>query len=143
MPTVVDWLRIPPPERLDGASLRPYFEGAEEKDRIAFGETDYPLRFGWAPLRSVRAEGSKFIEAPRPEMYDLHADPGELANHYQPSDLTVQKFRGMLAQIKAKGQCVSVFCRRRQLKTPQGSRDALKALGYQGQSSAASFGDCG
>ena len=35
-------------------------------------------------------------------MYDLHADPRELANRYQPSDLTVQKFRGMLAEIKAK-----------------------------------------
>ncbi len=34
-------------------------------------------------------------------MYDLHADPGELTNRYQPSDATVQKFRGMLAEIKA------------------------------------------
>ena len=109
LPTVVDWLGIPPPERLDGASLKPYLTGStNEKDRTAFGETDYPLRFGWAPLRSVRAEGFKFIEAPRPELYDLHADPGELANHYQPSDLTVQKFRGMLAEIKAKA--LSAFC---------------------------------
>lgn len=27
-----------------------------------FAETDYPLHFGWAPLRSVRSEGFKFIE---------------------------------------------------------------------------------
>ena len=73
---------------------------AENEDRIAIGETDYPLRFGWAPLRSVRAGGFKFIEAPRPELYDLHADPGELTNHYQPSDATVQRFRGMLAEIE-------------------------------------------
>ena len=48
----------------------------------------------------MRAGGFKFIEAPRPELYDLHADPGELTNRYQLSDATVQKFRGMLAEIK-------------------------------------------
>ena len=42
------------------------------------------------------------IEAPRPELYDLRADPGELENRYLPSDLAVQKFRGMLDEIKAK-----------------------------------------
>jgi arylsulfatase A-like enzyme len=102
LPTVVDWLRIAPPERLDGASLKPFFDTAEQKDRTAIGETDYPLRFGWAPLRSVRADGFKFIEAPRPELYDLRADPGELANQFQPSDMTVQKFRGMLAEVNVK-----------------------------------------
>ena len=101
LPTVTGLLGIVPPEVLDGESLQPYMAGTGSEDRSAIGETDYPLRFGWAPLRSVRAEGFKFIEAPRPELYDLHADPGELANHYQPSDATVQKFRGMLAEITA------------------------------------------
>lgn len=101
LPTVIDWLRIPLPERLDGESLKPLLEGTGEgKDRTAIGETDYPLRFGWAPLRSVRAEEFKFIEAPRPELFDLRADPKELTNHYQPSDTTVEKFRETLAEIK-------------------------------------------
>ena len=134
LPTVVDWLGVPPPGGLDGASLKPYMEGAEEKDRTAFGETDYPLRFGWAPLRSVRAGGFKFIEAPRPELYDLHADPGELANRYQASDLTVQKFRGMLAEIKAKASTPPSAS---EAQSSPGSSDTLKALGYQGQSGLA------
>ena len=100
LPTVTGLLGIAPPEVLDGESMQPYLSGAESKDRTAIGETDYPLRFGWAPLRSVRAGGFKFIEAPRPELYDLHADPGELTNRYQLSDATVQKFRGMLGEIK-------------------------------------------
>jgi choline-sulfatase len=133
LPTVVDWLGIPPPARLDGASLKPYVDGTEEKDRTAVGETDYPLRFGWAPLRSVRADGFKFIEAPRPELYDLHADPAESANHYQPSDPAVQKFRGMLAEIKVKASAPASGA---EAQSPQGSSDALKALGYQGQSGA-------
>jgi len=131
LPTVVDWLGIALPARLDGASLKPYIDGAEEEDRTAFGETDYPLRFGWAPLRSVRAGGYKFIEAPRPELYDLHADPAELANRYQPPGLMVQKFRGMLAEIKAKAHAPRSGA---EAQNSQGSSDALKALGYQGQS---------
>ena len=130
LPTVVDWLRMPPPERLDGASLRPYVEGTEQTEqqgRTAFGETDYPLRFGWAPLRSVRAEGFKFIEAPRPELYDLKADPGELANHYQSSDVAVQKFRAMLAQVKANSSSPSASSA---AQNTERSSDALKALGY-------------
>jgi len=102
LPTVTEWLRIAPPERLDGESLKTLLDGSGEgKDRVAIGETDYPLRFGWAPLRSVRTEGFKFIEAPRPELYDLKADPKEGTNRYQPSDTTVQKFRGTLAAIKS------------------------------------------
>ncbi len=101
LPTVTGLLRVARPDVLDGESLQPYLAGTGSNDLTVIGETDYPMRFGWAPLRSVRAEGFKFIEAPRPELYDLRADPGELANHYQPSDATVQKFRGMLAEIKA------------------------------------------
>ncbi len=108
LPTVISLVHVAPPEVLDGESLQPFLAGTRNEDRIAIGETDYPLRFGWAPLRSVRAGGFKFIEAPRPELYDLQADPGELANHYQPSDATVQKFRGMLAEIKADASSASV-----------------------------------
>ncbi len=100
LPTVTDWLHIPPPERLDGESLKPLLDRAGGADRVAIGETDYPLRFGWAPLRSVRAEGFKLIEAPRPEFYDLQADPKELTNHFQPSDAKAKKFQAMLAEIK-------------------------------------------
>jgi len=132
LPTVTDLLSVPPPELLDGESLRPYFgdtESTESKDRTALGETDYPLRFGWAPLRSVRSEGFKFIEAPRPELYNLHADPGELANEYQPSNATVQKFRTMLAEVRAKTPPPS-SADAASAAAP-GANDHLKALGYQ------------
>ena len=134
LPTVTDLLRVPPPEVLDGESLLPYLVGAEgagerSNERVAIGETDYPLRFGWAPLSSVRAEGFKFVEAPRPELYDLHTDPGELANHYQPSNTTVQKFRALLADGRSRSRpspadVASVAA--------EGANDQLKGLGYQG-----------
>jgi tetratricopeptide (TPR) repeat protein len=36
--------------------------------------------FGWSPLRSIRLDGYKYIDAPQPELYHLDADPGEQAN---------------------------------------------------------------
>lgn len=101
LPTVLDLLGIAPPSQLDGSSLKALVQDKEDKARTAFGETDYPLRFGWAPLRSVRAEGFKFIEAPRPELYDLKTDPKELTNSYASSKATVEKFRAALASLRA------------------------------------------
>jgi choline-sulfatase len=103
LPTVLDVLGVEAPERTDGASLQPYFTGAETAGRSAFGETDYPLHFGWAPLRSVRDTNFKYIEAPRPEFYDLHSDPGELHNGYEAGNATIERLRGMLEQLRDSG----------------------------------------
>ena len=100
LPTVLDVVRVAAPQQLDGKSLKPYFAGTETAGRTAIGQTDYPLRFGWAPLRSVRAEGFKFIQAPRPELYDLQADPGELKNVYDAQNAAVVKSQAALAEIK-------------------------------------------
>jgi tetratricopeptide (TPR) repeat protein len=102
LPTVLDLLSIPAPAELSGASLQPYFSGNENAERVAWGETDYPLRFGWAPLRSVRSGGMKYIEAPKPELYDLKADAAELKNIYATSEAPVQKLKGMLAEQRSK-----------------------------------------
>jgi choline-sulfatase len=99
LPTALEIEAVPAPDSLDGKSLTPYFAG-ETGDRVAIGETDYPLRFGWAPLRSVRSEGTKYIEAPKPELYDLHADPGELKNNYEPGSTSISKLQSLLPQRK-------------------------------------------
>jgi len=138
MPTVLSLLGVAAPPSLDGDSLEPFLTGIEATPRTVFGETDYPLRFGWAPLRSVRKEGFEFIEAPKPELYDLHADPGELRNQYQPWDGTVQKLRRVLAELSAKSPAAG--------KTSPGAVsvgtiDELHALGYLGSADARSATD--
>jgi arylsulfatase A-like enzyme len=65
----------------DGDSLVPLLHGqAEQSAREIYAESLYPLRFGWASLRSLRADRYKVIDAPRPELYDLATDPGEQRN---------------------------------------------------------------
>ncbi len=101
MPTLLQ-LAGAAPVKLDGESLEPYFAGKDEAVRPAFGETDYPVHFGWAPLRSVRSDGFKFIEAPRPELYDLQLDAAESSNRYGDQNTFVQKARSMLTEVRAR-----------------------------------------
>jgi choline-sulfatase len=138
MPTILSLLGIAAPANLDGDSLEPFLTGLEAAPRTVFGETEYPLRFGWAPLRSIRKEGFKFIEAPKPELYDLRADPGESHNHYEPWDGTVQKLRKSLSELSGKSPA-------REKTSPAAvspsTIDELHALGYLGSADAGSATD--
>src|SRR5271155_1676913 len=86
LPTILSATGVAPPAELNGESLLPLLEQASGApalpNRALFGETDYPLRWGWAPLRALRTENAKLIEAPRPELYNLQADPKELKDLY-------------------------------------------------------------
>jgi arylsulfatase A-like enzyme/Flp pilus assembly protein TadD len=138
MPTILSLLGIAAPANLDGDSLEPFLAGVQAAARTVFGETEYPLRFEWAPLRSIRKEGFKFIEAPKPELYDLRADPGESHNHYEPWDGTVQKMRKSLAELSAK----SPERGKTSLAAVSASTiDELHALGYLGSADAGSATD--
>jgi len=125
LPTILELLGIPAPESLDGTSLKSALLGTEAPSRTVLGETDYPLRFGWAPLRSVRKDAFKFIEAPRPELYDLRSDPGEIRNAYVPWDSTVQKLRKELAKVSAKAAGKPSAA-----AVAPSTTDELRALGY-------------
>jgi choline-sulfatase len=133
LPTILEIVGSPRPERLDGESLGEHLVAAETASRTAFGETDYPLRFGWAPLRSVREPDYKFIEAPRPELYDLRADPGELKNIYDPRNAVVQSLQKRLADLKA-----NVTVQSSAASAENGNAEQLRSLGYQGKPEAAS-----
>jgi arylsulfatase A-like enzyme/Tfp pilus assembly protein PilF len=68
---------------VDGQTLLPLISGRAvgDPDRPAYAESYYQnVLLGWSPLRAVRTARWKFIEAPRPELYDLESDPRELRN---------------------------------------------------------------
>jgi len=131
-PTILDLVGAPQLEKRDGDSLTSYFNGTDEDGRLAVGETDYPLRFGWAPLRSLRTETYKFIEAPRPELYDLKSDAAELHSDYKPDDPRVTKSRDALAEVrKHEGSSENAA-----KAATEGAAGQLKALGYAGSETA-------
>ena len=101
LPTILALTNTPAPPELSGESMIPLIENqASSHDLLA--ETDYPLRFGWAPLKALRAGDVKLIEAPRPELYDLKSDPGELKNLYAADNAQTQSMLTELAKWKAK-----------------------------------------
>ncbi len=138
MPSILELLGVPAPGSLDGESLGPFLAGTGAAPRTVFGETEYPLRFGWAPLRSVRKEGLKFIEAPKPELYDLPSDPNELQNHYVPWDPRVQKLRKILAELSAKSPAPAKTL---PATISADTIDELHALGYLDSADAGSATD--
>ena len=79
-PTVLDLLGHRERFVSDGRSLLPAMRGQRLPERSVYAESMYAERFGWSPLRMVRDGRFKFIEAPRPELYDLVADPFEQRN---------------------------------------------------------------
>ncbi len=68
--------------RIEGnVNLLSLAAGGRAPDRRVFAENVFPRNhFGWADLASVLDGKWQYIDAPRPEFYDLAGDPGEMAN---------------------------------------------------------------
>jgi arylsulfatase A-like enzyme len=80
MPTVLALAGIASPTN-DGVSLVDLMTGRRHGlDLEAYAESLYPQRFGWSPLYALRDSRYKFIDAPKPELYDLVRDPFEERN---------------------------------------------------------------
>jgi arylsulfatase A-like enzyme/Tfp pilus assembly protein PilF len=77
-PTVTALLGLSPPPGLPGIPLTAARGAATALSRRVYSETLYPrLHLGWSDLASLEDERYQYIEAPRPELYDMVADPGE------------------------------------------------------------------
>jgi len=67
--------------------------GVDTEDE-AYSETFYPFSsFGWSPLHALQTSRYHYIDAPKPELYDLAADPAEKTNlaAQQPATAAVLK----------------------------------------------------
>lgn len=118
----------------DGADLsREFLDPRDPNEAVArtqavhYAETFAPLLdFGWSPLRSMRSGHDKYIEAPRPELYDVHKDPGEQTNLVASNAARLEHLRSVLA--RAGGRVSGPFAG---TSDPDGR---LSALGYIGAS---------
>ncbi len=131
-PTVLELAGIPAPGRVHGRSQVPAMldpKGAPQAP--AYSESMAPnIQFGWSPLHALRTPGYKFIDAPRPELYDLVKDPGEekdVQNRLPDKALSMKReLDGLIAETSAGAP------------TPQAANldketiERLAALGYVG-----------
>ena len=139
MPTVLDLVGLEMPPRVEGASLRRCLEGVPGSDqggrapdrlRPIYCESIFPATFGCGPLHGILEGQWKYIRAPRPELYDLVRDSGELNNLIGQEPLIAQRLRGRLETMLQKMEAQSPKCDRSTADPETVKR--LESLGYAG-----------
>lgn len=102
LPTILDLVAVPAPDGLDGTSLLEDIRRGKGPLRDVTLESLYPREnFGWAPLLGLVSGRWKLILAPRPELYDLAADPGEKKDLAAAEARTAGDLKGRLERLLA------------------------------------------
>jgi choline-sulfatase len=124
MPTVLDLAGVPSADS-DGVSLTRAVSGRRLPERTIYAESFFPRRFGWSELRSIRDGRFKLIAAPRPELYDLDADPFEQQNLYRERSILARALEARLTPDSAAGPSIGA-----QMAVDASVRERLASLGY-------------
>jgi arylsulfatase A-like enzyme len=137
MPSLLGWMGIEADEDraggFDGAEL-PLTEGedearVEEPQPVYFENRYVTAKFGWSGLAGVIVGDRKWIEAPRPELYDLVEDAHEERNLYGEKEGRSEVLRGELARVRDRMEAAPAFPRDEAAQTDRLMR-GLRSLGY-------------
>jgi arylsulfatase A-like enzyme len=127
-PTVLEIAAIPVPSQLPGQSLLRIAKGDSGGDQPAYSRADLPQRgFGWSPLESWRARKYLYIRAPKPELYDLSADPGAIHNLSQSSKAILDQ---MAAQLDSFDRSLNGERAKSSSGLSLSEKQKLESLGY-------------
>jgi tetratricopeptide (TPR) repeat protein len=142
MPTILHALGLDVPSQVQGRSLVSAMQGGpvpassaapdgESRDRVLYEESYLPrLHFNWSELRGSENARYHFIDAPRPELYDLANDPGEMHNLFNEKKAVSDEMRAKLTRM------IRDYSAGKELAEKTGLDPALmerlKALGYAG-----------
>jgi arylsulfatase A-like enzyme/Flp pilus assembly protein TadD len=125
-PTILARLSAAPLAKTDGTDLSSLVTGSDRAPRVAYLETLAPqLDLSWSPMLGLRTRDWKYVRAPRPELYDLRADPKELRNQASQNPARVEALDRELEAHLAGARTTE---RRVALDSEQRAR--LEALGY-------------
>jgi arylsulfatase A-like enzyme/Flp pilus assembly protein TadD len=129
--TLLDLLKVAEAARPFGAPL-PGWALPATPANVVYSETWMPATaYGWSPLRAASDSRLRFVLAPRPELYDFVADPGETRNLVKERGPEVQRLRTFLADVE-RG---SARRRAPEASPPPEVVAALRSLGYLSGSS--------
>jgi arylsulfatase A-like enzyme/Flp pilus assembly protein TadD len=128
LPTILTLMGVTLPPGVQGISLAPTFSGEQLPAAASYAETLYPkMNMGWSELRAVRTNHWKYIQAPKPELYDLSQDAGETKN-------VIMDRPGETQQLQAQLRLVAGMDRGpEKVQTSIADRrtiEQLKSLGY-------------
>jgi len=98
-PTMLEAAGVAVPSQMQGQSLLRIAKTNPDADQPVYSRSDFPQQaFGWSSLESWRAGKYLYIRAPKPELYDLSADPGAIRSLAETSQATLAT---MAAQLEA------------------------------------------
>ncbi len=101
-PTVLEAAGIPVPSQMQGQSLLRVARSNTGGDLPVYSGSDFPHQaFGWSALESWRSGKYLYVRAPKPELYDLSADPGAVHNLAQTSKAIAQTLAAQLESFDA------------------------------------------
>lgn len=102
LPTITEMLGLSSPENISGESFLASLRGGDAPARDVYGATDDPyLQSGWSPLRSLTADGWRYIRTSKPELYDLATDPQELHNLAAENPQKLEAMENQLADLES------------------------------------------
>jgi arylsulfatase A-like enzyme/Flp pilus assembly protein TadD len=128
MPTVLDMLKIQVPGEVQGVSLLPHIKGKEKQDLSTYIESYYPREnHGWSELVGLIDGTWKYIQAPKPELYNLSLDPREEKNLIAEESRVAREKKEKLENM-IKGSVSPVVSSQRPLSSEESER--LRSLGY-------------
>lgn len=131
-PTILDAVGVARPPEMQGRSLI-----AGDVAREIYSESVYARNhFGCAVLRSLRAGDYKYIDAPKPELYDLSKDPKEERNLYDQQKPRAAALHKRIVAVR------SSFPSGRASNPPMATPETVKilrSLGYLSGSSSSSL----
>ncbi len=79
-------------------ALRAEKVGRRIRSGVLYGETFLPrIHFNWSELRGSENTKYHFIDAPKPELYDVVKDPGETHNLFAEKKAVAEEMRAKLA----------------------------------------------
>ncbi|MBZ5722690.1 MAG: sulfatase-like hydrolase/transferase [Acidobacteriia bacterium] len=137
MPTILQVLKVDVPSQVQGRSLLPLMMAKPGEARGLYAETFLPrLHFNWSELRGVETENYHFIDAPKPELYDLTKDPGETQNLFAEKKAVAEEMRAKLTALIRQYSAGQELAQKTGLDPALMER--LKSLGYAGFSGGGS-----
>ena len=138
-PTILQLASLKAKRQMQGRGLLTLMVGKwNQPDLVAHSETYYPYyHFQWSPLFSLRTTRYKYIDAPRPELFDLEADPEENRNIVQENGSMAASLEEKLEQEYRRFSSEDAEDQAPELEEIDQERiERLRSLGYVGFSAA-------
>lgn len=128
MPTILDFLQISVPASLQGRSLLPLMQKKDPVDADLYLESFFAFEaFHCAPIQGIIQKNYKYLDLPKPELYDLQQDPGERKNLISGSAVLGQKMKTSLNELTRRLGGSYIQGQRRMTDA---EKNTLASLGY-------------